>query len=116
MMGRDLKAQLGARVPAEVRNAAVAKAKLTGESLNAYVERLIVQDVGGQPSVAPLAGQKTIDDVDEELGGGDGQPVPAVAPAELAQSAKPFDKACRNGTYHFQCGPGRPCKFCGGEI
>lgn len=136
-MGRDLKAQLGARVPRDVREAAVADAKKKGMSLNAYMEHLIVQAHGSRPIVAPLAGQITVDEAIAEhagaipLVGTENSPtilvrrgdqlvgtIHHVGDTEIQRAAKlkSFARNCTNGTLHWKHGPGNPCPSCGGEV
>lgn len=114
MTSDGFKTQLGVRVPKGVREAAVGKASLNGESLNAYVERLIVQDVGGMPSITDPGQTSLLEPPVDPLM--DDGPTILDGPPPPAPDRKPFDRACANGTYHWRHAPGNPCKYCGGEI
>lgn len=120
--GPSLKAQLGARVPKEVREMAAADARRLGLSLNQYVENLIVQANQGRPPVTILDGQITIEEaisaVAEEV------PVAVFDEGEMEAEANgasiimlvPFARNCKNATLHWKSSPDNPCRFCGGQI
>lgn len=141
--GVSIKAQLGARVPKDVREMAVADASRLGLSLNQYIENLIVQANQGRPLVTvadgqlaigePLAGVPVVLSVDAEE-----DTAQLVRDAEtiaridnilmrdvvrgpdgeeiIVTALTPFARNCTNGTLHWRHGPSNPCRFCGGEI
>lgn len=113
MGGRDKKAQLGARVPPEVRERAIAAARAERMSLNAWVEKTLRAATEGValPPPETVPGQMTVDDMLQlEI------PAP-VTKAELVENRPTgkFAPNCVNATYHWKHGPGNPCGSCGGE-
>ena len=114
-MGKDLKVQLGARVPGEVRELAVAAAKKRDISLNEWVERALLHYVE-KDEVAALPVR-----VDESVPPGtvevrkDDQVVATITNVSTV-SARPFRNDCRQATLHWKYGPGRPCRYCEGEV
>lgn len=124
-MGRDLKHQVGARVPGDLLEKAKQAAAALGVSFNQWVEQafnLKLGDAptpGGTPTLtltdAPIPGQTSLD----------GLVTPRMMSlAELkespdAQQPDPvveFARNCTNGTFHWKHGPGNPCRYCKGEI
>lgn len=128
-MGRDQKAQVGARVPGDLLERAKNAAVSLGVSFNSWVEQAFNLKLGENTEPPqPIPGQTSILDAERQERRAEAQAIIQAAadafgdphdppPAkETPVSAPRFDRTCKNGTLHWRHGPGNPCKFCGGEI
>jgi hypothetical protein len=116
---RNLKAQLGARVPSEIVALAEAARVKAGISRNEWVERAIVEQARREgvealpllvPGQIPLIADESMPPDRVEFRN-DGETM-----AVITGTTKHFDPSCIGKTYHWKHGPGRPCRSCGGEI
>jgi hypothetical protein len=119
------KVQLGARVPAEVRERALEEAKRRGVSLNVYVERSLGLMLEESPECKVRLDrleQPLVDIPDEREERAQEARELLAAAQEISRPARPpepsslpvFSPDCRNATLHWRNGPERPCRFCGG--
>ena len=115
------KVQFNTRVPAEVKDMADNRRRVLGLSANEYVEKLVRADhEKNPPAPAQIDGQVTLEDVLKPESAGEAETSSAASGGALTPPApaemKPFEASCSNVTYHWRCGPGNPCRRCGGEI
>jgi hypothetical protein len=113
---RNRKEQLGARLSPGVRQLAVDAAHRAGQSLNVWLEKIILAAVNVVPNTPivppPIAGQTTITDF---LGEDGAEPTSGAAGEPAPAPTKTFAPDCSMREYHWRCSPGNPCKRCGGE-
>jgi hypothetical protein len=114
-VGRDRKAQLGARVPDVVRQMAVEQAAARGVSLNQHIEWLIRQAASEITMPTPPGlgdGLRMLEDAAEEAGATEEEVAEILTGIGLP---KKLDVNCSLRDYHWRCSPGNPCRRCGGE-
>jgi hypothetical protein len=119
---RNRKEQLGARLRPGVRDLAVDAARRAGQSLNEWVENIILAAVNVDPAVpivpAPLEGRMALTDFVGEAPSAVGTATDGAggnATGGVPAPTKTFAADCSMREYHWRCRPGNPCKRCGGE-